>query len=685
MSTKPDMEFVTSEAPDVLSNAERQRRYRRNNPERWAKRKRDYQHDNSKWQTDASYLARPFTAWDGEGITLDDGTHIYVMLAVKTRDESGASDYLYRPNGIGTVEAFEFILNFVEANPGAINVIYGGGYDFNMMFRDLPKDVVESVYKQKYVVWNGYRIAWRQGKSLYLARVDAEGKSRGGITIYDCAPFFQVPFVAACDSYLGEQFYRRDIVVKNKALRATFTAEDVPEVREYNDVELVNLLRLVKELRARLNKAGLRPSRWDGPGAVASALMSREDVKKARAESPEDVATAARYAYAGGRFEVIKFGSVNAPAYEYDVNSAYPSALRAVPNLARGYWRHHDGDPGPLPFALYHVKYSGKFPELPGAFFRRDENGTVCYPMNVTGWYWSPEYDSGREYCRRGYGVMEVLEAWEFVAEDEGDKPFAFIDRLYNKRRALKAAGDGAHVGIKLGLNSLYGKLAQQVGAEQRSGEWRVPPFHQLEWAGYTTSYCRAKVLTACLDKLGAVIAFETDAVFTDEPLDVKIGSELGDFERVDFERLTYVQSGMYFGASGGKDVAKSRGIDRGSLTERDILAKLREPEAAKRYAVATLTRFVGAGVALSQSWERWRRWETVTKQITLEPTGKRVHAACWCMGAVGRGIELGRWHVTVCPMMNAAHSHQFPILWANSNPSMDVLAELRDVPEVWD
>src|SRR6185437_11524107 len=108
---------------------------------------------------------------------------------------------------------------------------------------------------------------------------------------------------------------------------------------------------------------------------------------------------------------------------------------------------------------------------------------------------WSPEVEACREYCAAGYGTMEVLEAWVYDFDPDAPKPFDFVEGLYLKRKALKAGGDGAHVGIKLGLNSLYGKLAQQIGWKvTEDGTLRLPPFHQLEWAGFTTSHCRAAV-----------------------------------------------------------------------------------------------------------------------------------------------------------------------------------------------
>jgi hypothetical protein len=275
---------------------------------------------------------------------------------------------------------------------------------------------------------------------------------------------------------------------------------------------------------------------------------------------------------------------------------------------------------------------------------------------------------------------MEVLETWVFNSTST-EKPFAFIEPLYNKRRALKKAGDGAHVGIKLALNSLYGKLAQQVGWERTEKGLRIPPFHQIEWAGFTTSHCRAAVLRACLGNLESVIAFETDAVFTSAPLNVPTGSALGEFEAVEFQNLTYVQSGMYFGVlSDGTTVDKTRGVDRGSLGRDSILAGLANPNATDRKCVASLTRFVGAGIALAQNFTRWRKWETVTKNLTLEPTGKRIHLECdACQD--DDGLTLGAWHETMCPMLNDAHSCEFPIEWVNPDPNMAELEERRWTP----
>ena len=669
------------------TTAQRTSKYRKAHPAKIYASVQKWRHDNSKWTTDTHYLAVPFVAWDGEGITDPDGSHRYVMLAVKSDTDS---DYLGDAKGLGSAKCFDFIMAAAKRNPGAIHVIYGGGYDFNMMLGDVPKHVVKRLVDTGWAKWGQYRLGWRSGKSFYIGLIGPDGaKVKGsGVTVYDVVSFFQTSFVKACDLYLGDRFEHRDMIVENKTLRSGFTDADIPEVRKYNDAELQNLLLLVRELRQRLNKVGLRPRRWDGPGAVAAALLMRERVKLAMGRVPPDVAQAGRYAYAGGRFEVIRFGHVDGRAYEYDINSAYPAAMTNLPDLSTGHWEHVKGDPGDQPFAVYHVEYHNDILSPPGAFFRRQVHGEICYPLDVIGWYWSPEVATGRRYCQvADKASMTVSEAWVFHPGNE-NRPFNFVEGLFNKRRALKKAGDGAHMAIKLGINSLYGKTAQQVGWRvDGKGALHTPPFHQLEWAGYTTSWCRAKVLDAVLDNLDKVIAFETDAVFTTEPLGVTVGSGLGEWELTEFSSLTYVSSGVYFGTTVDgddvtADVTKTRGVDRGNLTRAQTLERMAMRKADDRVTVSTLTRFVGARLALAQSWRRWRRWETVEKHIRLEPNGKREHHPTCMQSDFHRSVEqpigFGHWHWTYCPSLGDCHSVEFPVEWLNPNGDMTELDELR-------
>lgn len=625
-----------------------------------------------------SYLSRPFIGWDGEGVTLANGKHVYVLLANSEGDYIVGSDV----SPLTTNQCLRFITDCAAKYPDAIHVIYGGSYDANMMLSDWTRGDIQRVYNRDYADIKGWRVGYRQGKSLYIAKLTGAGKEKG-VTLYDVVSFFQCKFTKACDDYLGPDWPNRETVVREKANRSDFDISRIKEIIKYCTYELDALLLLVNELRNRLYTAGLRLKRWDGPGACASALLQRESIKSAQDKSLEAsnpaVAKAARYAYAGGRFELLQFGHVEARCYEYDINSAYPAALLNVPNLARGRWVYVSK---PLnvshEFGVYHVQYRSDSFFAPSPFFRRDYNGTICYPPSVVGWYWSPEVKAGMDYASANGYECTLLEAWVFEPYDDV-KPFAFIKDLYAQRLKWKEEGNGAQVAIKLSVNSLYGKLAQQVGARVGvNGEVdRIPPFHQLEWAGYVTSYTRAKVFSAIASDPENVIAFETDAIFTKRPLNVPIGTALGEWSETVFEDLTYLQSGFYFATTqNAKEVCKSRGFDPKSVSRSSCVDALRNGGSI----LAVQHRFVGMGIALQHisAWRNWRKWQDLEKNLTLAPTGKRVHPSCpQCNGV--DSVALGVWHWTYCGIGQVMkHSSEFPIDWINPNSDMAILTELR-------
>jgi len=74
--------------------------------------------------------------------------------------------------------------------------------------------------------------------------------------------------------------------------------------------------------------------------------------------------------------------------------------------------------------------------------------------------------------------------------------------------------GNPAQVALKLCMNSMYGKLAQRIGWDPINR--RLPPWHQLEWAGWVTSYTRAKLFNMLRRiPFKHLIAVETDGIYT--------------------------------------------------------------------------------------------------------------------------------------------------------------------------
>lgn len=597
------------------------------------------------------YLSREFVSWDGEGGDISPGDHRYFLLA--NSDGGSISD----PHGLSTNDIFSMVH---AARKGPIHIIYGGGYDFNCWLRDIPKDSLERLYKTGVVTWEGWRVGWRRGKSFSIAR---NGKT---VTIQDVLPFFQRTFVSACDEYLGHDWESRDMIIKEKANRGTFSYDRIGDVSNYNGAELRVLVRLACELRERLHSADIHLSRWDGPGAIAASLYKRYQTKSHKGYVPDEVARAGRVAYAGGRFELIRKGHSLCGAYQYDIRSAYPAAIKHLPCLAHGRWERTTDI---AQFGVYRVITTDPPIEdgaIPQPLFMRNHNGTVVFPNYVDGWYWTPETTLAGEL-----GGHSIVDGWAWRQECS-HTPFSFVPELYERRAELKRRGDGGHVGLKLGLNSLYGKLAQQVGWSP-GPPLRIPPFHCLEWAGWITSHCRAAVYRASMHAPDDIIAFETDAVFSRVPLPVTLGQGLGEWDETRYDSLTYFKSGMYYGTlADGTEVEKMRGINKGSVTRNDVIAALEEDRQGEMVHIdAEQTRFIGLGQALSQDWSQWRQWVTSPKRLSSALIGKRYDA-------LDSECEGDGWQQTRIGVVTVDQSREYPVEWINPDAQIDYW-EARD------
>src|SRR6185312_5899163 len=109
---------------------------------------------------------------------------------------------------------------------------------------------------------------------------------------------------------------------------------------------------------------------------------------------------------------------------------------------------------------------------------------------------------------------------------------------------ALKEAGDALELTYKLIINSIYGQLAQRTGWNRKDNT--APKSHQLEWAGYITSACRARVYEAATALGDKLISIDTDGIYAMAPVPVLEGKKLGDWETAEYSEAIFWQSGIY-------------------------------------------------------------------------------------------------------------------------------------------
>jgi hypothetical protein len=355
-----------------------------------------------------------------------------------------------------------------------------------------------------------------------------------------------------------------------KAKRGEFAGINPAVIAEYNLAEVRALELVMKQLHAALRHSDvdLKLARWDGAGAVAAAIFEKFKIKdhlQDTAVIAPSVHEWAKYAFAGGRIESGEVGIHRRGVNHDDIRSAYPNAMRHLPSLnpEQGRWVEWNyGEPlpegftaePPQGFTLVRVVFD--FPKglkyYP--FFWRAQNGSIAFPAMGEGIYWYPEYAVAREFEAHYKCDGLSVYGWKHWQSNSDLKPFAeFVEPMYRRRMELKKIKTdptlkGPQIVLKLGLNSLYGKLVQQLGAEidDEGNLIKRPPYFQIEYAGYITSFTRAKLFHDYIPYLDNVISFATDAAFSKVPVPHDEGEELGQWEGQTHECMAAIQSGVY-------------------------------------------------------------------------------------------------------------------------------------------
>lgn len=548
---------------------------------------------------------RPFVFWDGEG-PRDAGYALF-----------GNSDGLEicKPH-LSTQECLELICS---AKPG-IHCWYGGNYDVSMILHNLSWRQLKRLKTNNVTVYRGYRIEYVPRKWFVVSN----GKTR--IKIFDVVSFFATNFQTAVSNFRVATESEIRLLTENKARRDKFLWSEIEDIKIYWRLELKLGVKLMDQLRIVFRDAGFNVRSWHGPGALARMALKRHHVELAMAKCPAPVRLAAMFAFAGGRFEMTHGGLINGTIYNADLRSAYPHFARMLPNLARGKWRYTNNyEPGK--FAVYHIAYHSEDGTRDRVFplFRRLETGEVIWPREVEGWYWSPEAE-----LVWNDPDAQIIEGWCFDEEDKNDRPFAWITDYFDKRMVLKKVGNPAEFTFKLIINSVYGQLAQRTGWNKKK---RTPPcYHQLEWAGYITSACRAQMY-----KLATgihhenLVSIDTDGIYATESLPVRATSGLGGWEVSEYPAGLFWQSGIYSLAdeSGNwtRGKTKTRGIPKGTYSTEHMLDCLRKgtPLSMVKHV------FVGFGLALNGQYDRLNQWYDETHVFDFGGKGKRYHNKYRC------------------------------------------------------
>jgi hypothetical protein len=565
-----------------------------------------------------------FLGIDGEGQGRED--HRYVLLAAA--DESGERKYFVEaePGGrLSTEQCLDFILSL--PNKRSRIFAYAFNYDLTKILTDVDDRLLYILFRPELrfrtnkgkgmspraISWRGYRINLQATK--FTVR---RGKKTQ--VIWDIFKFFQSKFVGALKDWkVGEESMRaRMSLMKDK--RSEFDKESPEAVREYCFEECRYMAELARRLIEAHERAGLHLKNFYGAGSSASAMLDLMGIKEKLVRAPKAMREAVASAFFGGRFENSVVGRVEGTVYNYDISSAYPYQTYFLPCLSHGKWRltRRRADIEGERVKTACVRYSFSGPSSLGRAWSplpfRTDSGAICFPeTSGGGWVWLAEFQA----ASRHFPFVHFEEAW-ILESDCTCMPFEDIPKYYLER--LRIGKEGPGIVLKLGINSVYGKLAQSIGSAR---------YNSWIWAGIITAGTRAQILdmVALHDEPANLLMVATDGIYTRERLDcpkpedtgtniVVVDSSSGKStckplggweEKVIHKGVFVARPGIYFPMDPTPDEIKDvrgRGVGKSVVLENwaRIVRSWDEYGASRPVEVANISKFCGAKSSLSRS-----------------------------------------------------------------------------------
>jgi len=429
-----------------------------------------------------------------------------------------------------------------------INWLYNLDYDVRAMLAWLPKESLFELWTEGKMIINNTSIEYLPSKHFSLK----EGKYR--VNFYDLAQFFNTSLDTASNRWLGEG--KHDIDSARIDYDKEYRENNKTKIREYciQDARLTDRLAdIAVDLFAQV---GVKTNKW-----YSTAYLSEKYFLKHTSFPVFHNKEAQRYAwysYAGGRFEVFERGYIP-QVYKYDIHSAYPHAMKALPDLDSGEWRFLQRYDASADLAFLKVKMKNNDGYIQPLHYKIGQ--LVTYPQAnrhvriIT----KPELDLVLEY---DLAEVEILNGWHFY-NLEGRHPFELIDTLYEWRQELKRDADPREWVIKILMNSIYGKTIQvnprrRITDPLKTGNLFIPAY-----ASEITAQTRVTLLRECLEQDLTPLAFFTDAILLEDKANLPTGG-LGAWAIEASGEAVLLGSGVYSIRDGEHLDTKLRGF-RGS------------------------------------------------------------------------------------------------------------------------
>lgn len=328
------------------------------------------------------------------------------------------------------------------------------------------------------------------------------------------------------------------------------------KIRDYCIQDCVYTKQLAEKWINLFNDAfGLYTQRWTSAGYLAEKVIINNNIFFPKFEYINyDIQDLAYSAYFGGRFEILKRGFIGYGAL-YDINSAYPHAIRHIPDLTDGKWIKSKSIHPDAKLGFFHIR--ANIPEtkyVPPFPFRA--NNRLAFPCGVFETYVTLDELKACE----SPDFYKIIKSYQYIPRTEHLPYKEFIEKMYEKRLELKQQNNPLQMPVKIVLNSIYGKTGQKT--QRRIGNIFNPVIFS-----FITGFARAQlyrfVMKNNLER--NVVAFATDSICFNKKIDMN-STVLGEFSfDMEANDVFYVQNGIYR----FNEMWKKRGL--GNLNGKEI------------------------------------------------------------------------------------------------------------------
>jgi hypothetical protein len=436
-----------------------------------------------------------------------------------------------------------------RTNRRTIGVFYNLNFDVAALFK-YDRAVLRALAKDGQAVTGDYSIRYIPSKALVIRTHPRAVKKKDGKTYtnykdtfyyFDIAQFYAgtttlweskriAGLAAAAKVYLGQDPHE----LKGDRARL-FNKHPAETIAAYCMDDAAKTRQLAELVIQSLNAQGLVTNRLYSCGYVAQQYaQAYADVPTSR-DAPRIVNRLYHSAYRGGWFDNYQRGIVTATTY--DLKSAYPWALRQLPDLRQGQWKKcldhsdvgvvhcsvHGGAQNGQPLA---VKFAGRnvYP-----VFDADTRLTLTF-----GEYWR----------LKPFFSLKPLQAYAFHPFIGCPRPYeGLLDRLFAEKEKYPST-DARYLMAKKIMNSFYGKSAE---LRKDGASWKAGKMFNPCYAAEITARVRMRMFDAIREHAEHVVSILTDGVIFDAPISLPCGKNLGDWElKHHNEPCVVLSSGVY-------------------------------------------------------------------------------------------------------------------------------------------